>query len=52
MTEFSILDAQHVDNGLMTHVKLKHHIPYIFGFHVAHLLMIYNFLLATPRAKL
>jgi len=30
-TEFVILDAQNVDKGPVTQIKLKHHIPY--GFH-------------------
>lgn len=30
-TEFAILDARRVDQGPITRIKLKHHIPY--GFH-------------------
>ena len=32
VTEFAILDAQHVDSGPIARIKLKHHIP--FGFMV------------------
>ena len=48
VTEFAILDARHVDNGPVTRIKLKHHIP--FGFHGT--FTPENFLLATPKAKL
>lgn len=49
VTEFAILDAQHVDEGPVTRIKLKHHIPH--GFHGT--FTPENFLLTTPvKAKL
>jgi len=49
VTEFAILDAQHVDNGPITRIKLKHHVPY--GFHGTFTPEV--FLLTTPvKAKL
>ena len=49
VTEFAILDAEHVDKGPVSRIKLKHHIP--FGFHGT--FTPENFLLTVPvKAKL
>lgn len=49
VTEFAILDAQHVDVGPIARIKLKHHIPH--GFHGTFTPEV--FLLTTPvKAKL